>query len=84
MGHGTRWQMRVKKKIDKIRKRPIGPKREADLAMYSDAADHCLFMVDIWRNNISHTRQPYNEPEALAVLERVKDFMKFLAAMSAS
>jgi hypothetical protein len=69
-----------KGKIDKIRQRPIGPKREAELELYSDAADHCLFMKDIWRNNVSHNRKPYNEPESLAVLERVKDFMKFLAA----
>jgi hypothetical protein len=67
-----------KGKIDKIRQKPVGSKKQADLEFYSDAADHCLFMKDIWRNNISHTRQPYNEPEALAVLERVRDFMKFL------
>ncbi len=67
-----------KNKITKIRQRPIGPKRQEQLEFYSDAGDHCLFMKDIWRNNISHTRKPYNRPEALAVLERVKDFMKFL------
>lgn len=69
-----------KGKIDAIRKKPIGPKKQAQLEFYSDAGDHCLFMKDIWRNNISHTRKPYNKPEALAVLERVRDFMKFLAA----
>lgn len=68
-----------KNKITKIRQRPVGPKRQEELEFYSDAADHCLFMKDIWRNNISHTRQPYNQPEALAVLERVKGFMTFLA-----
>jgi hypothetical protein len=69
-----------KTKIEAIRKTPIGPKRREQLEFYSDAGDHCLFMKDIWRNNISHTQQPYNEPEALAVLERVKGFMGFLAA----
>jgi hypothetical protein len=67
-----------KNKITKIRQQRVGPKRELALEFYSDAGDHCLFMKDIWRNNASHTRKPYNEPEAIAVLERVKDFMKFL------
>jgi hypothetical protein len=66
-------------KITETRKKPVGKKKEKLLALYSDAGDHCLFMKDIWRNNISHTRKPYNEPEAIAVLERVKDFMRFLA-----
>ena len=68
-----------KNKIDVVRKKPIGPKRQEQLEFYSDAGDHCLFMKDIWRNNISHTRKPYNQPEAVAVMERVKDFMRFLA-----
>ena len=70
---------KCKSKIGIISKRPVGPKRQAALEFYSDAADHCLFMKDIWRNNISHTRKPYNEPEAIAVFERVKDFMRFVA-----
>lgn len=66
-------------KITETRKKPVGKKKEELLVFYSDAGQHCLFMKDIWRNNISHTRQPYNEPEAIAVLERVRDFMRFLA-----
>jgi hypothetical protein len=46
---------------------------------YSDAADHCEFMKDIWRNNVSHTRKAYSDPEAVAVLQRVREFMEFLA-----
>jgi len=67
-------------KITDIRKKPVGKKKEELLVFYSDAGQHCLFMKDIWRNNISHTRKAYNQPEAIAVLERVKDFMKFLVA----
>lgn len=69
----------LKNQIDAARKLPAGPKRQAQLAFYSDAADHCTFMKDIWRNNVSHARQPYKDAEALAVLERVRDFMKFIA-----
>ncbi|MFZ0737261.1 MAG: hypothetical protein WBL70_02540 [Candidatus Acidiferrales bacterium] len=70
----------IRNKIDPLRQQPIGLKREAKLEFYSDVADHCTFMKDIWRNNVSHAREPYNETEALAVLERVRGFMKFLAA----
>jgi hypothetical protein len=69
----------IKNKIDKVRQTKIGPTRAAQLEMYSDAADHCVFMKDIWRNNISHVRKPYKPSEALAVIERVRDFMRFIA-----
>jgi len=45
---------------------------------YSDAADHCTYMKDIWRNSVSHTRKPYSFTEAVAVFERVRDFMQLL------
>jgi hypothetical protein len=70
----------IKNKIDAVRKLPTGAKRQSQLEFLSDAADHCTFMKDIWRNNVSHARKPYNETEALAVLERVRGFMKFLAS----
>jgi hypothetical protein len=69
----------AKNQISAARGRPSGPKRQRLLEFYSDAADHCLFMKDIWRNNVSHTRKPYTELEALAVMGRVRDFMAFLA-----
>jgi hypothetical protein len=69
----------IKNKITLVRSKPIGPKRQAQLELYSDAADHCVYMKDIWRNTVSHARQPYNAPEALAVIGRVRDFMQFVA-----
>jgi hypothetical protein len=70
----------IKNKIASSRTLPAGSKRQAKLEFYSDAADHCVFMKDIWRNNVSHTRRTYSDPEALAVLSRVKGFMDFLFA----
>jgi len=69
----------IKNEISRVRTLPHGRKRQAQLEAYSDAADHCLFMKDIWRNTASHTRNPYTDAEALAAFERVRDFMKFLA-----
>lgn len=67
----------IKNEIDRVRKLATGPKRQTKLEFYSDAADHCTFMKDIWRNNISHARKPYNETEARAVLERVRSLCTF-------
>jgi len=69
----------IKNKLDPIRRLPSGPQRQSKLEMFSDAADHCTFMKDIFRNNVSHTRKPYKPSEALGVIERVRDFMIFIA-----
>ena len=69
----------IKNHIAQVRTLPAGPKKQAKLEFHSDAADHCVFMKDIWRNNVSHTRKAYNDSEALAVLSRVKGFVDFLA-----
>ena len=70
----------IKFKIEDVHKHvPKGPKRQALLERYSDAADHCLFMKEIWRNNVSHARHAYKKPEALGAIERVRDFMRFVA-----
>ncbi|MGC2247345.1 MAG: hypothetical protein WA609_12140 [Terriglobales bacterium] len=53
----------IKNKLDDIGKIRVGPKRQALLEKYSDAADHCIYMKDIWRNNISHSRKPYKKVE---------------------
>lgn len=70
---------RVQSKITDIRKLPSGSKKQDRLSRFSEAGDHCTFMKDIFRNNVSHTRKPYNRDEALAAFSRVSDFMKFLA-----
>lgn len=73
----------IRNKITEIRKLPRGPKREETLRFFSLAADHCEYMKDIWRNEISHTRRRYNKAEALAVLNRVRDFVNPLAKTDA-
>jgi len=70
----------IKNKIIDARKLSAGPKRQAKLEAYSNAADHCEYMKDIWRNNASHTRKPYKDAEAVNALERVRDFMQFLGS----
>lgn len=68
----------IQNKIKASRALPRGPKRQKQLEFYSDAADHCLFMKDIWRNTVSHARKRYKESEAIAAMDRVREFMQFL------
>ncbi|MGA2516207.1 MAG: hypothetical protein ABSG44_06625 [Thermodesulfobacteriota bacterium] len=79
----TEWDkiiIAIKHKIDDKRSGlPKGPRRQAQIELYSEAADHCTFIKDIWRNSVSHTRRPYTQTEAISVFERIRDFMQFLA-----
>ena len=70
----------IKNKIGAARQ-GLGPgsKRQTQLAKWSDAADHCTYMKDIWRNSVSHTRGAYKPSESASVTERVRDFMCFVA-----
>jgi hypothetical protein len=70
----------IKTRIEITRKLQKGPKRKLRLERYSDAADHCTYMKDIWRNDISHTGKQYLHSEACVVLDRVRDFMQFIVA----
>jgi len=69
--------------IAEARRLPRGPKKEEGLQFYSRAADHCEYMKDIWRNETSHTRRRYSKSEALAVINRVRDFISLLSEKDA-
>jgi hypothetical protein len=69
----------IKNRIASLRPLSRGPIKTRNLEFYSDMAEQCEYMKDIWRNTISHTRRPYNVGEAVGVLKRVEDLMKRLA-----
>ncbi|SRR6266478_308709 len=69
----------IRNKIIEVRKKPVGPKKEEALQFYSQSADHCEYMKDIWRNELAHTRRFYDKSEALGVINRVRDFIQMLA-----
>ncbi len=65
----------IRNKIAETRRIPAGKKKAEILRAYSQAADHCEYMKDIWRNEISHTRRQYSKTESLGVMNRVREFM---------
>jgi len=58
----------IRNKINAAHMLPKGARREKQRNFYSDIADHCGYMKDLWRNPVSHARKSYNEGEALGVL----------------
>jgi hypothetical protein len=68
-----------KGQISASRKLSHGPKKQNALELYSEMADRCEYIKDIWRNEASHTRRAYACHDVLGALERVKGFMVLLA-----
>jgi hypothetical protein len=69
----------INTKIAASRALPHGPRKNKKLQFYSDAAEQSMYIRDLWRNEVSHTRKRFNENEALGVMGRVRDFMQLLA-----
>lgn len=69
----------IRTKITQAHAMSKSVRRAKQLQFYSDAADRCTYIRDIWRNEAAHTRKNYNHGEALGVLTRVREFMELLA-----
>ena len=57
-----------------------GKKKDDDLEFYRGSLSECLFLKDVWRNRVMHTRARYNHSDALGVFLHVKEFMTRLAS----
>ena len=66
----------IKNRLTVISQSPHNSKRQEKLAHYSDLADRCLYMKDLWRNDLMHTRLQINRIEAAGVLQRVREFIQ--------
>jgi hypothetical protein len=71
---------RIENKVEELQNRQN--KTQADkesLRHYSEAAVQLRYFKDAWRNHVSHSREPYDEQQATAVLNAVKSFMAAMA-----
>jgi len=59
---------------------PKTPTKSGWLSFYSEAAKEFFYFKDGWRNYVSHGGDPYDEHQALSVLEHVKAFMGHLGS----
>lgn len=58
---------------------PKGGMKSEWMRFYSEAAKEFFYFKDGWRNYVSHGGDPYDEHQALSVLEHVRVFMNHLA-----
>jgi hypothetical protein len=70
---------KIATKITAARKTVNPAEKEKIIGRYSEANDRLIRVRDQWRNDISHTRTRFNEPETRGILERIKELMIFLA-----
>lgn len=69
----------INRTLNSIRTQAHGFRANRRLQFYSDAAERCVYIKDLWRNEVSHTRKRYTEGEALEAMGRVRGFMEMLA-----
>ena len=65
--------------IRKINGPSSGSDWKSKQQFYSDAAKDFRYFKDAWRNHAMHSREYYGAPEALTIINHVKEFMKHLA-----
>ena len=83
-GNGSTWSSllgiqvstAIKYRLTAVSQLPHNANRETQLAHYSDLADRCIYMKDLWRNNVMHTRANFNRLEAAGILQRVRELMQ--------
>jgi hypothetical protein len=66
----------IKNRISTALQMQRNSKRQRVLAHYSDLADRCTYMKDLWRNDVMHTRANFNRLEAAGILHHVRDFIQ--------
>ena len=69
----------IKQAIETARQQLRGPRRTAQLSLYSEVMDHCIYLKEL-RNAVSHTRKSYNDLEALNAIRQVRNFMVLVAS----
>lgn len=66
-------------KLKQLRNSKRGKRREREISFYADMADRCQFFKEMWRDNVMHSRQNYDDNEAASILGRVRELIQRLA-----
>jgi hypothetical protein len=76
------WETAIKhieEEIKKLRQLSKGKKKSNLLEFYNGCMGEFNAFKDVWRNNIMHTRQSYDEHQAMSVFLHVRAFMERLS-----
>jgi hypothetical protein len=69
----------ITKKIEEMAKARRGPKKSEALEFYRGALGEFYAFKDAWRNHVMHSRERYDENQALSAFQHVSEFMKRLS-----
>ena len=72
----------IEKKLEDLHNSPKSAVRQQDLRFYSDAASHLRYIKQ-WRNDISHMRCVYYEPEAKSSMLRARELLELICPVAA-
>ena len=70
--------MAINTRVKAMAQMPRSARRQRRVAHYSDLADKCWYMKELWRNDLMHTRVTFNRSEAYGILQRVREFMQLV------
>jgi len=68
----------INTRVKAMAQMPRSARRQRRVAHYSDLADKCWYMKELWRNDLMHTRVTFNRSEAYGILQRVREFMQLV------
>jgi hypothetical protein len=69
----------IEAKIRDMKGQPKGTKKDEDLKFYSEAGMQFRYFKDGWRVRVAHTREIYDEGQALAAIDHAVAFFETLA-----
>lgn len=69
----------LNKKVELIANKKRGPARDAALEFYRATIGQFSAFKDVYRNNVMHSRDSYDEHKAASVLSHVSEFMTILS-----
>lgn len=70
---------RIESAITNLQQVPKTGDKLKNLDLFSGAAIQFRYFKDHWRNPVSHLKADYDGPQALSALNKVRDFMQYLA-----
>jgi hypothetical protein len=76
------WQSildQIEARIKAMKDLPRSEKKDSDQRFFSEAATQFRYFKDGWRVRVAHARETYDEPQAIKVVDHVRDFFATLA-----
>jgi hypothetical protein len=74
----------IEAKIKELEKLKPGQEKTDKLKAYSEVARQFRYFKDAWRNHVAHSREIYDQQQALSILRHTREFMSDLVKLGLS